>query len=169
MSASDVNSSIYMSDTPAQIKNKVNKHGFSGGKETEEEHRMYGGDTEVDVSYQYLTFFLEDDEELNTMGEVSRFGPVSLIGSDDVTFFQDYRAGRLLTGQLKAKCIQLLQNFVKDFQEVPIHYIFVRVSDPDGAFTHFQRKAKVTDDDIRKFMDPTRKITPKFGKPQTHG
>lgn len=62
-----------MSDTPAQIKNKVNKHGFSGGRETEEEHRMYGGDTEVDVSYQYLTFFLEDDEELKTMGEVSVF------------------------------------------------------------------------------------------------
>jgi tryptophanyl-tRNA synthetase len=60
-----------MSDTAAQIKNKVNKHGFSGGKETEEEHRKYGGDTEVDVSYQYLTFFLEDDEELRTMGEVS--------------------------------------------------------------------------------------------------
>jgi tryptophanyl-tRNA synthetase len=120
MSASDVNSSIYMSDTPAQIKNKVNKHGFSGGKETEEEHRMYGGDTEVDVSYQYLTFFLDDDEELKTMGEVSRFRYILLIGSDYVTLLQDYRAGRLLTGQLKAKCIQLLQNFVKDFQEVRI-------------------------------------------------
>jgi tryptophanyl-tRNA synthetase len=66
-----------MSDTAAQIKNKVNKHGFSGGKETEEEHRMYGGDTEVDVSYQYLTFFLEDDEELKTMGEVSEFSFVA--------------------------------------------------------------------------------------------
>lgn len=60
-----------MSDTAAQIKNKVNRHGFSGGQETEEEHRLYGGDTEVDVSYQYLTFFLEDDEELETLGEVS--------------------------------------------------------------------------------------------------
>lgn len=73
MSASDPNSSIYMSDTAAQIKNKVNKHGFSGGRETEEEHRMYGGDPDVDVSYQYLTFFLEDDEELETLGEVSCF------------------------------------------------------------------------------------------------
>lgn len=70
MSASDPNSSIYMSDTPAHIKNKINKHGFSGGKETEEEHRLLGGDTEVDVSYQYLTFFLEDDKELAEIGEV---------------------------------------------------------------------------------------------------
>lgn len=68
-----------MSDTAAQIKNKVNRHGFSGGQETEEDHRLYGGDTEVDVSYQYLTFFLEDDEELKTLGEVSGMCIVSTI------------------------------------------------------------------------------------------
>ncbi|KAH7927057.1 tryptophanyl-tRNA synthetase [Leucogyrophana mollusca] len=124
MSASDPNSSIFMSDTPNQIKNKINKHGFSGGKETEEEHRKFGGDTEVDVAYQYLGFFLDDDEELAKIGE-------------------EYRAGRLLTGQLKARCIQLLQDFVKDFQA---------------------RKAKVTDDDIKAFMDADRKIVPKFGQ-----
>jgi hypothetical protein len=70
MSASDVNSSIYMSDTPNQIKNKINRHGFSGGRETEEEHRRLGGNPDVDVSYQYLSFFLEDDEELTQIGEV---------------------------------------------------------------------------------------------------
>jgi tryptophanyl-tRNA synthetase len=31
---------------------------------------------------------------------------------------QDYRTGRLLTGQLKARCIQMLQEFVKVFQAV---------------------------------------------------
>jgi tryptophanyl-tRNA synthetase len=31
---------------------------------------------------------------------------------------QDYRAGRLLTGQLKARCIKVLQEFVGTFQEV---------------------------------------------------
>ncbi|KAI0045069.1 tryptophanyl-tRNA synthetase [Auriscalpium vulgare] len=124
MSASDTNSSIYMSDTPNMIKNKVNRHGFSGGQETEEEHRRLGGNPDVDVSYQYLSFFLEDDEELETIK-------------------QEYRAGRLLTGQLKAKCIGMLQAFVKDFQE---------------------RKAKVSDDEVRAFMDPTRKIVPTFGK-----
>ncbi|KAJ7460935.1 hypothetical protein B0H11DRAFT_2160396 [Mycena galericulata] len=124
MSASDPNSSIYMSDKPAQIKNKVTKHGFSGGKETEEEHRRLGGDTEVDVSYQYLTFFLDDDEELERLGV-------------------EYRAGRLLTGQLKSKCIDLLQKFVGDFQE---------------------RKAKVTEAEIDAFMDQNRKINPTFGK-----
>lgn len=36
---------------------------------------------------------------------------------------QEYRAGRLLTGQLKAKCIQVLQDFVKGFQEVYYQYL----------------------------------------------
>ena len=40
----------------------MNKYAFSGGKDTMEEHRAVGGDTEVDISYQYLTFFLEDDQ-----------------------------------------------------------------------------------------------------------
>ncbi|KAL0947495.1 hypothetical protein HGRIS_013597 [Hohenbuehelia grisea] len=124
MSASDPNSSIYMTDTASQIKNKINRHGFSGGQETEEEHRRLGGDTNVDVAYQYLRFFLEDDEELEQIGA-------------------DYRAGQLLTGQLKATAIGLLQTFVKGFQE---------------------RRAKVTDADIKAFMDATRKIEPKFGK-----
>ncbi|KAI1784232.1 tryptophanyl-tRNA synthetase [Ganoderma leucocontextum] len=124
MSASDVNSSIYMNDTPNQIKNKVNKHGFSGGQETVEEHRRLGGNPDVDVAYQYLGFFLDDDEELKKMGE-------------------EYRAGRLLTGELKAKCIKILQDFVKDFQD---------------------RRAAVTEEDIKAFMDGSRKIEPTFGK-----
>ncbi len=70
MSASDANSSIYMNDSPAQIKNKVNKHGFSGGQETVEEHRRLGGNPDVDVAYQYLGFFMDDDEEWKKMGDV---------------------------------------------------------------------------------------------------
>nr|GAT53689.1 tryptophanyl-tRNA synthetase [Mycena chlorophos] len=120
MSASDPNSSIYMTDTQAQIKSKVNKHGFSGGQETVEEHRRLGGDTEVDVAYQYLSFFLEDDEELANMGA-------------------DYRSGKLLTGEMKAKCIAVLQTFVREFQE---------------------RRAKVTEEIVDTFMDASRKIDP---------
>jgi len=125
MSASDPNSSIFMTDKASQIKNKINKHGFSGGQETEEEHRRLGGDTAVDVSYQYLTFFLEDDEELEKIGK-------------------DYRSGELLTAHLKQKCFELLQQFVGEFQE---------------------RRSKVTDAMVNAFMDSTRKIEPKMGKP----
>jgi len=71
MSASDPNSGIFMTDTPNQINNKINRHGFSGGQETEEEHRRLGGNPDVDVSYQYLTFMLDDDEELTRLYNVS--------------------------------------------------------------------------------------------------
>lgn len=71
MSASDPNSAIYMTDTPNQIKNKINKHGFSGGRETEELHRKYGGNPDVDVAFQYLSFFEEDDEKLAQIAAVS--------------------------------------------------------------------------------------------------
>lgn len=39
MSASDPNSTIFLTDTPKQLKNKINKHAFSGGRTTVEEHR----------------------------------------------------------------------------------------------------------------------------------
>ncbi|KAI5119571.1 hypothetical protein M0805_006456 [Coniferiporia weirii] len=124
MSASDPNSSIFMTDTPNQIKNKINKHGFSGGRETEEEHRLLGGDPDVDVSYQYLSFFLDDDDELQKL-------------------YDDYKAGTLLTGQLKARCIKMLQEFVKEFQE---------------------RRSKITEEELKNFMDGSRKIEPTVGK-----
>ena len=70
MSASDPTSSIFLTDTPNEIKNKINKYAFSGGRDTKEEHEKYGGNTEVDVSYQYLTFFMEDDERLAEIKQV---------------------------------------------------------------------------------------------------
>lgn len=58
---------------PTKIKNnnfQINKHAFSGGKDTVEEHRKYGGNAEVDVSFMYLTFFLEDDDQLEKIKQV---------------------------------------------------------------------------------------------------
>lgn len=98
MSASIDTSAIFMKDDPTRIKNKVNRHAFSGGQVTEAEQREKGGDTDKDVSYQYLTFFMEDDEELKK---------IKLA----------YQKGEMLTGELKAKCISELQAFVKQFQE----------------------------------------------------
>ena len=36
-----------------QIKDKINKHAFSGGKETMELQRELGADLSVDVSYEW--------------------------------------------------------------------------------------------------------------------
>jgi len=71
MSASAQESSIYMTDTQKMIKDKINKYAFSGGQTTVEEHREKGGNPDVDVSYQYLTFFLDDDAEVEQIAQVS--------------------------------------------------------------------------------------------------
>lgn len=98
MSASDDSSAIFMNDEPSRIKNKIVKHAFSGGQETEAQQRELGGDPDKDVAFQYLTFFLEDDEELERIRVA-------------------YRKGEMLTGELKQKCIAELQVYVKGFQE----------------------------------------------------
>lgn len=49
---------------------QVNKHAFSGGRDTIEEHRQFGGNCDVDVSFMYLTFFLEDDDKLEQIRKV---------------------------------------------------------------------------------------------------
>jgi len=97
MSASDANSSIFLSDTPKQIKNKINKYAFSGGGVTVEEHREKGGNCDVDISYQYLTFFLEDDDKLAQIKK-------------------DYTSGDLLTGDLKKILIDILTPLVTAHQ-----------------------------------------------------
>jgi tryptophanyl-tRNA synthetase len=98
MSASVDTSAIFLTDTPAQIKKKINKYAFSGGQDTEEKHRELGGRTDQDVAFQYLKFFMEDDEELERIRQV-------------------YEKGELLTGELKAICVKYLQEYVGAFQE----------------------------------------------------
>lgn len=97
MSASDPTSAIFMSDTKADIKKKINKYAFSGGRTTLEEHRQYGGNPDVDVPYQYLTYFLEDDAQLKKIHD-------------------DYKSGQLLTGEIKKLCIETMQEYVANFQ-----------------------------------------------------
>ncbi|KAK9118440.1 hypothetical protein Scep_016533 [Stephania cephalantha] len=64
MSASDPNSAIYVTDSAKDIKNKVNRYAFSGGQDSIENHRKYGANLEVDIPFKYLSFFLDDDAEL---------------------------------------------------------------------------------------------------------
>ncbi|RHZ60799.1 tryptophan--tRNA ligase WRS1 [Aspergillus thermomutatus] len=98
MSASVDTSAIYMNDAPNRIKNKINKYAFSGGQDTAELQRQLGANTKDDVPFQYLTFFLEDDEELERIRVA-------------------YAKGDMLTGEVKQKCIAELQAYVQAFQE----------------------------------------------------
>ena len=97
MSASDLESSIYLSDTDKQIKKKVG-NAFSGGQDTREKHKEIGGRTEVDIPFQYLRFFLEDDEELERIRVA-------------------YEKGEMESGDMKAACTKELQTYVAAFKE----------------------------------------------------
>ncbi|CCH59074.1 hypothetical protein TBLA_0B02320 [Henningerozyma blattae CBS 6284] len=98
MSASDENTAIFMTDTSKQITKKINKYAFSGGQVSVALHRELGGNPDVDVAYQYLSFFKDDDELLKESAE-------------------KYRSGELLSGEMKKMCIETLQEFVAGFQQ----------------------------------------------------
>lgn len=98
MSASDEASAIFCTDTPKQIASKVNKYAFSGGQLTVEEHRRLGGDTSTDISYQWLTFFLHDDEKLAHIKA-------------------EYESGRMLSGEIKAELIKVITPLVQTHQK----------------------------------------------------
>lgn len=99
MSASEENGTIYTTDAPEIVRKKINKYAFSGGQSTIEEHRRIGGNPDIDVSYQYLRIFFEpDDEKLRTI-------------------YDDYKSGKMLTGDLKAILIEKIIEFLKTHQQ----------------------------------------------------
>lgn len=71
MSASQENSAIFMTDDAKKIHKKIRSHAFSGGGATQEEHKLHGGNPDVDVAYQYLSFFEEDDARMAKLADVS--------------------------------------------------------------------------------------------------
>ena len=98
MSSSAENTAVFVTDTPKKIKKKINKHAFSGGQETAELQREKGANLEVDTSYQWLTFFLPDDDKLADIA-------------------QKYSSGDMLTGEVKAVLIAQLTEIVTAHQQ----------------------------------------------------
>jgi tryptophanyl-tRNA synthetase len=90
---------IFLSDSEKEVENKIKKYAFSGGQDTIEEHRKNGGNPDIDVSFQYLRMFFEpDDKKLEKIE-------------------QDYKSGKLLTGELKAILIEKINTFLREHQK----------------------------------------------------
>lgn len=99
MSSSDPLSYIALTDTPEDASTKIRKYAFSGGQATMEEHRKKGGNPDIDIPFQMLRYGLEpDDKKLQNIE-------------------QDYRSGKLLTGELKSLVIEKLSAFLKEHQK----------------------------------------------------
>lgn len=96
--SSSTGKAIYLTDDANTVKKKINKYAFSGGKDTVEEHREKGGNPDIDVSYQWLTFFEEDDKKLKQI-------------------YDDYKSGKLLSGELKGILIEKLNTFLAEHQK----------------------------------------------------
>jgi len=98
MSSSVTTSAIFVTDTPNQIKTKVNQYAFSGGRKTKKEHEEMGGNVDIDIPYQYLTFFLEDDMKLKQIHD-------------------KYQSGQMLSGQIKAELVKVLTIITEQHQK----------------------------------------------------
>ena len=99
MSASKPETSIYLTDDEKTVREKIYKYAFSGGQPTVELHRKLGGNPDIDVSFQWLKIlFEEDDNKLKKIEE-------------------DYKSGKLLTGELKDILIEKLTKFLQEHQK----------------------------------------------------
>ncbi|MEM3126454.1 MAG: tryptophan--tRNA ligase [Candidatus Woesearchaeota archaeon] len=99
MSTSEESTAIWLSDSPSAIKQKVMKYAFSGGRTTVEEHRKLGGNPDIDVSFQWLSaFFEENDDKVKEI-------------------YNDYKKGHLLTGELKQLLVNNLSKFLTEHQK----------------------------------------------------
>lgn len=94
MSSSDPLSFIALTDSPEEAERKIKKYAFSGGQPTVEEHRNKGGNPDVDVSFQMLRYGLEPDDR-----KLARI-------------YDEYRAGKMLTSELKQIAIDKVKDFL---------------------------------------------------------
>jgi len=98
MSSSTAISAIFVTDKPDEIKKKVNKYAFSGGRDTLQEHQEKGGDLTVDVPYQYLQVFEYDDDKVKKIGE-------------------EFGSGRMSSGAIKQALVDVITPLIVQHQE----------------------------------------------------
>jgi len=99
MSSSIPESAVYLSDDPKTVERKVMKHAFSGGQPTADLQRKLGANLEDDVPYQWLYYFLEEDDS-----KIKRLE-------------EDYASGRMLTGEVKQLLVEKLNSFLEKHRE----------------------------------------------------
>ena len=99
MSSSMPETTIFLNEDLKQMEKKF-KRSFSGGQATVEEHRRLGGNPDIDVAFQYLNFFFEEDDA--ALEEVRR----------------GYVAGDILSGELKAMTIDKAATWLTELNEL---------------------------------------------------
>ena len=99
MSSSKPKTTLFLRDDLATVEKKIQR-AFSGGQSTVEEHRRLGGNPDIDVAYRYMMYFFEDDD--------------SYLESINA----DYRAGKILAGEMKQLCIDRATAWLGNLHEM---------------------------------------------------
>lgn len=113
MSTSDRNSAIYLNDPPHVVERKIKRYAFSGGRDTAEEQRKYGANPEVDVAFNIYRILEEDPNRVEKV-------------------YEDYRTGRMLSGEMKELAIGKVNAFLEKLRE---NRVKVRVEVDDYMFS----------------------------------
>lgn len=156
MSSTVVNTAILLTDTPEEVKTKINKYAFSGGGATLEEQKEKGANLDIDIPYQYLKFFLDDDDLL-----------------EDIKV--KYGSGQMMTGEVKQVLIDCLQTFVRDFQtrraqvtdEMVQEFMAVRPINPVPQ--KFQEQQELEKEKKKKADEEKKKMKEEEGQGQGQG
>lgn len=98
MSSSKPETTIFTTDSPEQVKKKIQR-AFSGGGATLKEHKEKGGNPDVDTACQYLYAMFEPDN-----------GKIKEI-------FDGYRKGTISTGEVKDILIKKVTAFLTEHQK----------------------------------------------------
>ncbi|MEC7503804.1 MAG: tryptophan--tRNA ligase [Candidatus Thermoplasmatota archaeon] len=99
MSSSQPKTTLFLRDDIATVEKKI-KRAFSGGQPTVEEHRRLGGNPDIDVAYQYMMYFFEEDDAY--LSEINAA----------------FRAGTLLAGEMKQLCIERATAWMANLHEM---------------------------------------------------
>ena len=99
MSSSKPESYIDFSDDEKTVAYKIKKYEFSGGQPTIKEHQEKGGTPDIDVSFIWLKYLFENNDK--KINEIE----------------QDYKSGKLSTGELKEILIEKINLFLKNHRK----------------------------------------------------
>jgi tryptophanyl-tRNA synthetase len=117
------NTTIFLDMNKKDVK-KLIRHASSGGRDTLDNHRKYGGNINIDVCYQYLVHLLEHDDELAKIAENFTSG---VMTSDELKNFTCEIIHSILNEHQK-KLSQIDQKLVDKF------FSWDRVLDIGGCY-----------------------------------
>jgi tryptophanyl-tRNA synthetase len=93
---------IFLTDTEEQVRTKIQRC-FSGGRETKALHLELGADLMIDVPYQWLLIFMEDDHQLEEIAH--RYGPPK------------NGMVRMMTSEVKKIMLEVVMTYLRNHQQ----------------------------------------------------